>query len=64
MRRGILSRFNVKGLQGPLGRRGEALTDKHTLVLTIFQCGTKEYLYTAPPVRIRVCWSHEDEMLG
>ncbi|MQL96099.1 hypothetical protein Taro_028769, partial [Colocasia esculenta] len=47
-----------------LGRRGEALADKHTLVLTIFQCGTKEYLYTAPPVRIRVCGSHEDETLG
>ncbi|MQL68767.1 hypothetical protein Taro_001042 [Colocasia esculenta] len=44
--------------------RGEALADKHTLVLTIFQCGTKEYLYTAPPVRIRVCGSHEDETLG
>ncbi|MQL83214.1 hypothetical protein Taro_015700 [Colocasia esculenta] len=49
---------------GHLGRRGEALADKHTLVLTIFQCGTKEYLYTAPPVKIKVCGSHEDEMLG
>ncbi|MQM10000.1 hypothetical protein Taro_042888 [Colocasia esculenta] len=48
----------------PKRRRGEAFADKHTLVLTIFQCGTKEYLYTAPLVRIRVCGSHEDETLG